>query len=92
MSTGVVQGLHSTMPARKNLQHVLTLGEQKAGTIALNVHPPEVVELAQVLHGELRLECSDGALEELSGGSGEDDVVNVEQQVDQVSAAAIDEQ
>jgi len=50
------------------------------------------MELTEVLHGEHRLERSDGTLQELCGGSCEDDVVDVEEQVDHFVTATEDEQ
>jgi hypothetical protein len=51
-----------------------------------------VVERAEVLHYELLLESCSGTLEKLRARGGEDDVVNVEQQVSSVDAVTVDEQ
>jgi hypothetical protein len=51
-----------------------------------------VVERGEVLHCELLLESCSGTLEKLWARGGEDDVVDVEQQVSSVGAAAVDEQ
>jgi hypothetical protein len=51
-----------------------------------------VVERVEVLHRELLLESCSGTLEKLRARGGEDDVVDVEQQVSSVSAVAVDEQ
>jgi len=50
------------------------------------------MELTEVLHGELRLQRSDGALKESSRRGREHNVVDVEQQVDHIIAATEDEQ
>jgi hypothetical protein len=50
------------------------------------------VERAEVLHHELLLESCSGTLEKLCARGGEDDVVDVEQQISSVGAAAVDEQ
>jgi hypothetical protein len=50
------------------------------------------VERAEVLHHELLLESCSGTLEKLWARGGEDDVVDVEQQISSVGAAAVDEQ
>jgi hypothetical protein len=52
----------------------------------------EVVERAEVLHRELLLERCSGTLEKLWARGGEDDVIDVEQQVSSVGTVAIDEQ
>jgi hypothetical protein len=51
----------------------------------------EVVERAEVLHRELLLKSYSGTLEKLRARCGEDDVVDVEQQVSSVGAATVDE-
>jgi hypothetical protein len=51
-----------------------------------------VVERAEVLQHELLLESCSGILEKLQARGGEDDVIDVEQQVSSVGAAMIDEQ
>ena len=48
------------------------------------------MELTEVLHGELRLQQSDGALKESSRRGREHNVVDVEQQVDHIIAAMED--
>jgi hypothetical protein len=60
--------------------------------MALDMHAQEVMELSQVLHGELRLHRSDGALKELGRRSCEDYVIDIQQQVDQVITSPEDEQ
>jgi hypothetical protein len=50
------------------------------------------VQRVEVLHCELLLESCSGTLEKLRARGGEDDVVDVEQQVSSVGAAAVDEQ
>jgi hypothetical protein len=51
-----------------------------------------VVERVEVLHRKLLLESCSGTLEKLQARGGEDDVVDVEQQVSSVSVAVVDEQ
>jgi hypothetical protein len=51
-----------------------------------------VVERAEVLHRKLLLERCSGTLEKIWAQGGENDVVDVEQQVRSVDAAAVDEQ
>jgi hypothetical protein len=50
-----------------------------------------VVERVEVLHRELLLESCNGMLEKLRARGGEDDVVDVEQQVSSVDTVAVDE-
>jgi hypothetical protein len=50
------------------------------------------VEGAEVLHNELLLESCSGTLKKLRARGGEDDVVDLEQQVSSVGAAMVDEQ
>jgi hypothetical protein len=50
------------------------------------------VERVKVLHRELLLESCSGILEKLWARGGEDDVVDVEQEVSNVSASTVDEQ
>jgi hypothetical protein len=52
----------------------------------------EVVERAEVLHSEVLLESHSGTLEKLRAPGGEDDVVDVEQQISSVSTVVVDEQ
>jgi hypothetical protein len=52
----------------------------------------EVVEGIEVLHRELLLESWSDTLEKLRAWGGEDDVVDVEQQVSSVDVVAVDEQ
>ncbi len=51
-----------------------------------------MAEGGEVLHGELLLESRSGTLEQLRARGGEDDVVDVEQQVSSVGAVVVDEQ
>jgi hypothetical protein len=51
-----------------------------------------VVERVEVLHRELLLESCSGMLEKLRARGGEDDVVDIEQQVSSVGTAMVDEQ
>jgi hypothetical protein len=78
--------------AVQNLQHVLALREKQTGPVTLNVHPQKVVEFPQILHGELRPTSSNGALEKTGGRCGENDVVDVEQQLDHIRSVSEDKQ
>jgi hypothetical protein len=51
-----------------------------------------VVERAEVLHHELLLLSCSGMLEKLRVQGGEDDVIDVEQQVSDVGAVMVDKQ
>jgi hypothetical protein len=50
------------------------------------------MQLTKILHGELPLQSRGGVLKEIHGGSGEDDVIDVEQRVHLVGAVVVDEQ
>jgi hypothetical protein len=50
------------------------------------------VERTEVLHRELLLKSCSGTLEKLRARGGEDDVVDVEQQVSSVGAVVVNEQ
>ena len=77
--------------ALQKVHHVLALREEQAIAAPLHMHPQEVMELTEVLHSELRLQRSDGALKESDRGGHEHNVVDVEQQVDRIIAAMEDE-
>ena len=78
--------------ALQKVHHVLALREEQASATALHMHPQEVMELTEVLHSELRLQRSDGALKESDRRGREHNVIDVEQQVDHIIAATEDEQ
>jgi hypothetical protein len=71
---------------------ILALVEKEVVGSLLYWYAEEVVERAEVLHRELLLERCSGMLEKLQARGGEDDIVNVEQQVSSVGTAAVDEQ
>jgi hypothetical protein len=50
------------------------------------------VERAEVHHRELLLESCSGMLEKLQARDGEDDVIDIEQQISSVGVATVDEQ
>jgi hypothetical protein len=52
----------------KNVEHVLVLRQEKTIWASLDMHAQEVVKLSQILHGELRLQGSDDAVQETHGG------------------------
>jgi hypothetical protein len=78
--------------ALKNVLSVLALVKEEAVRLLLHRGIEEVVEVVEVLHGEMLLESCSGMLEKLRTRGGEDDVVNVEQQVSNVGVAAVDDQ
>jgi len=48
----------------------------------LDLHAEKVMELTKILHGELVLESTDGPLQKSHGGSCEDNIINVQQEID----------
>jgi hypothetical protein len=76
----------------KDVPSILALVEEETVRPLLYCDAEEVVERAEVLHRELQLESCSSMLEKLRVQGGEDDVVDVEQQVSSVSAAAVDKQ
>jgi hypothetical protein len=72
----------------EDLLHVLVLREKKTIRPTPNLHPEEVMEIAQVLHRKLLLQGSDGEMEEHYRRSTKDDVLHIEQQVDEVGTAS----
>jgi hypothetical protein len=76
----------------KDVSSILALVEEEAVGPLLYWDTEEVVERAEVLHRELLLESCSGTLEKFWARGGEDNVVDVEQQVSSVGAAAVDEQ
>jgi hypothetical protein len=78
--------------AFKDVDGILPLVEEQAHGRALDGDSQEVVERPQVLHRKLLLEAGDDATHKLRGGGGEDDVVDVEEEVRCIGAATEDEQ
>jgi hypothetical protein len=78
--------------ALKDILSVLALVEEEPVDLLLHRDAEEVAEGAEVLHGELLLESCSGTLKQLQARSCEDDVIDVEEQVYNVSTATIDEQ
>jgi hypothetical protein len=66
--------------------------KEESGRTVLNSDTEEVVELTQILHRELVLESSDDPAEKWLVGGGEDNVINIEQQVCSVGSMVVDEQ
>jgi hypothetical protein len=62
----------------KDVLSVLALVKEEAVRLLLHRGIEEVVEVVEVLHGELLLESCSGMLEKLRARGGEDDVINVE--------------
>jgi len=48
----------------------------------LDLHAEKVMKLTKILHGELVLESTDGPLQKSHGGSCEDNIINVQQEID----------
>jgi hypothetical protein len=67
------------------------LRQEKTIWASLDMHAQEVVKLSQILHGELRLQSSDDAVQENHGGGCQNNVVDVEQEVGGVRAPSQDE-
>jgi hypothetical protein len=86
---GLVVAHASTL---KDVPSILTLVEEEAIGPLFYWDAEEVVERAKVLHHELLLESWGGTLQKLKARDGEDDVVDVEQQVSSVGVATVDEQ
>jgi hypothetical protein len=78
--------------AFKDVDGVLPLVEEHALGTALDGDPQEVVERPEVLHRKLPLEEGDDATQKLEGGGGEDDVVDVEEEVRCIRTMTKDEQ
>jgi hypothetical protein len=76
----------------EDVSSVLTLVEEEAVDSLLHQHSKEVVEGAEVLHGELLLESCSGVLKKLQAQGSEVDVVDVEKQICDISATMIDKQ
>jgi hypothetical protein len=76
----------------KDVPSILALVEEEVVRPLLYCDAKEVVERAEVLHRKLLLESCSGTLEKLRARGGEDDDIDVEQQVSSVNAAAVDEQ
>jgi hypothetical protein len=76
----------------KDVPSILALVEEEVVGPLLYCDAKEVVERAEVLHRKLLLESCSGTLEKLRARGGEDDDIDVEQQVSSVDAAAVDEQ
>jgi len=69
----------------KKLDCVLSLGQEQPVGGALDGDVEEVMEIPKICHGELGVEPIDDALKEGRRGGGEDDVVDVQQQVGKTS-------
>ena len=65
----------------KKVQRVLPLGEEEPVGGTCDEDPEEVVEIAKVRHGELRVQTLGDALQESWSRGRQDDVVDVEEQV-----------
>jgi hypothetical protein len=73
----------------KDVPSILALVEEEVVGLLL-YWDAEEVKRAEVLHRELLLESCSGTLEKLWARGGEDDVIDVEQQVSSVGTAAVD--
>ena len=76
----------------QNVECILPLVKEQARRASLNSNAQEVVELTKILHSKLPLQKGDDALNQLLTGSGEHNIINIEQQVGSVISTAVDEQ
>jgi hypothetical protein len=67
--------------APKEVHSILSLGQEQTVCGTGDCDAEEVMEVAEVRHGELRAEFGHDVLKKSQGRCGEDDVVDVEQQV-----------
>jgi len=58
----------------------------------LDLHAEKVMKLTKILHGELVLESTDGPLQKSHGGSCEDNIINVQQEIDCVWTRVVNKQ
>jgi hypothetical protein len=75
----------------KNIESKLTLSEEESASLMLYGDPQEMMEGPEILHGEFLLEGRYGLLQKCYAGSGEDNVINVKQQVYHICAMSEDE-
>jgi hypothetical protein len=64
---------------------------EKTRRARLNSDAQEVVELTEILHSKLLLQRGDDTLKQLLTGGGENNVINVEQQIRSLIPSAVDE-
>jgi hypothetical protein len=76
----------------EEVDNVLSLVKEHALGTMLDGDPQEVMEHPQVLHHKLLLKAGDDATQEPSGGGGEHNIVDVEEEVHSVRAATEEEQ
>jgi hypothetical protein len=65
----------------KNIKSKLALSEEEPINLMLYGDPQKVMEGSEVLHGKFSLEGRYGVLQKCCAGCGEDNVINVKQQV-----------
>jgi hypothetical protein len=75
----------------KNIKSKLTLSEEVSASLMLYGDPQEIMEGPEILHGEFLLKGRYGLLQKCYAGSGEDNVINVKQQVYHICATPEDE-
>jgi hypothetical protein len=75
----------------KNIESKLTLSEEESASLMLYGDPQEIMEGSEILHGEFLLEGRYGLLQKCCARNGEDNVINVKQQVYHICAAPEDE-
>jgi hypothetical protein len=75
----------------KNIKSKLTLSEEESTSLMLYGDPQEMMDGPEILYGEFLLEGRYGLLQKCYVGSGEDNVINVKQQVYHICAASEDE-
>ena len=76
----------------ENLESVLSLREEHPLRVASNGKAEKVMKRTQVRHGELGAESGDETLKQGQGRCGEDDVVDVEQEVGRAESTMEDEE
>jgi hypothetical protein len=76
----------------KNIESKLTLSEEESASLMLYGDPQEMMEGPEILHGEFLLEGRHGLLQKCCTESGEDNVINIKQQVYHICAALEDEE
>jgi hypothetical protein len=76
----------------KDVPSVLALVKEETVRPLLHLDVEEVVERVDALNDKLLLESCSGTLEKLWARGGEDNVINIEQQISKVGDTAVDEQ
>jgi hypothetical protein len=72
----------------KNIERKLTLSEEEPVSLILYKDSQEMMEGSKILHGQFPLEGGYGLLQKCYTGCGEDNVINVKQQVYRICATS----